>query len=266
MSSEATIRLFFFFGVLVIMLIWEVLSPKLVRTQGQWVRSLNNLILVLVNTLLVRIVLVFSAVEVASYAQSESTGLLNHLGYPQGLEVFISVIFLDFIIYGQHFIFHKIPILWRVHRMHHADLDYDVTTGLRFHPIEIILSMLIKFFFILIFGISPLAVVIFEITLNAMAMFNHGNISLPKFIDSTLRPFIVTPDMHRIHHSIINRETHSNYGFNLSLWDRVFKTYIERPSSGEESITIGLPYFRESKYLKLHWLLAIPFLKNKRMK
>ena len=183
---------------------------------------------------------------------------------PSLISIIFSIMILDLTIYWQHVFFHKFPLLWRLHRMHHSDLDFDVSTGARFHPIEIILSMLIKITVIILLGAPPLAVLIFEILLNAMAMFNHGNIFLPPKLDALLKIFVVTPDMHRIHHSIRIDETNSNFGFNIALWDRIFGTYISYSKDGQEGIIIGINQLRSPKYLKLHWLLIQPFLKIKK--
>jgi sterol desaturase/sphingolipid hydroxylase (fatty acid hydroxylase superfamily) len=176
------------------------------------------------------------------------------------LDIVVGIIVLDLTIYLQHVMFHAIPIYWRLHMMHHADLDYDMTTGLRFHPIEIILSMCIKLSIVAILGPPAAAVLIFEIILNCAALFNYGNVSLPKKMDRVLRYLIVTPDMHGVHHSVIIRETNSNYGFNLPWWDRLFGTYCEQPAKGHTHMTIGLSQFREPKRLTLPWLLILPFI------
>lgn len=259
MKNEPTIRLIFFFGTFLIMALWEVIAPQTKLKFSKGVRWLNNTLLVMLNTVLARIILVYSAVQVSEMVVSKKWGLFQMLSLPETVTLVLSVIFLDWAIYTQHVIFHRIPLLWKLHRMHHADLDYDVTTGLRFHPIEILLSMLIKFAIILVLGIPPLAVILFEIILNSMAMFNHGNIRLNKTVDSVIRTLFVTPDMHRIHHSVIVKETHSNFGFNLSIWDKLFKTYIQKGEKSSEDIDIGLPAFREVEYLKIHKMLQIPF-------
>jgi len=183
---------------------------------------------------------------------------------PGWLSVFIAIVLLDGIIYLQHVMFHALPILWRLHRMHHADLDLDVTSGPRFHPLEMILSLLIKLAAIMVVGPPVVAVLLFEVILNVMAMFNHSNIALPGIIDRGLRWLIVTPDMHRVHHSTVNRETNSNFGFNLSIWDRLFGTYLAQPALGHQAMQIGLNQFREPKYLTLHWLLVLPFLSRQK--
>jgi sterol desaturase/sphingolipid hydroxylase (fatty acid hydroxylase superfamily) len=196
-------------------------------------------------------------------AQIRGWGLFNNFDIVWGLNLVLSVILLDFVIYLQHVMFHAVPLLWRLHRMHHTDLDYDVTTGSRFHPVEIILSMLIKLAVIVTLGPVPAAVVVFEVLLNGTAMFNHGNIRIPKGLDRIIRWFVVTPDMHRVHHSILPYETNSNFGFNLPWWDRLFGTYRDQPEKGHEQMTIGIELFRRSKYLYLHWMLIQPFLPGK---
>ncbi len=260
MNSEVSIRFGFFFAALSLLAIWEQLAPRRTLGHSRKVRWLNNLGIVLLNTLVLRGAFPVLAVGFAVIVQDRQWGLLNQLDLPYWLEVGSAVVFMDFSIYLQHVVFHALPLLWRIHRMHHSDLDLDVTTGLRFHPIGIILSMGIKLAVVALLGASPAAVLIFEVALNATTMFNHGNIRLPTTVDKALRSVIVTPDMHRVHHSIVRHETDTNFGFNLSWWDRVFGTYRNQPALGHEGMTIGLEAFRDPKMLRLHWLLAIPFL------
>ena len=215
MANEVTIRLGFFFGVFAVMAVWEVLAPKRELTVSKLVRWVNNLGLVFLNSFILRLLFPAAAVGVAAFAGAQGWGLLNYYPVPEPLAIVVSVITMDFIIYLQHVLVHAVPALWRLHRVHHADLDYDVTTGARFHTVEIILSMLIKFATIVVLGPPLVAVVIFEVVLNATAMFNHGNIALPKGLDRVLRWFVVTPDMHRVHHSVEDDEANSNFGFNL---------------------------------------------------
>jgi sterol desaturase/sphingolipid hydroxylase (fatty acid hydroxylase superfamily) len=196
----------------------------------------------------------------ALLAQKSGWGLLNSFALPYWLPVVIGVAVLDLVIYLQHVMFHTVPVLWRLHMMHHADLDFDVTTGLRFHPIEVILSMGIKLSVVVVIGPPALAVLIFEILLNTTSMFNHGNIRLPSTIDRKLRLLVVTPDMHRVHHSVTIRETNSNFGFNLPWWDRLLGTYRDQPAAGHEGMTIGLAQFRDPKRLTFLWMLALPFI------
>ena len=250
-----------FFGVFVLMAVWELLAPRRKLTQSKSARWLNNIALVVVNTVIVRIVFPTAAVGVAAYATDQQWGLFNQLAAPGWLVIVASVVLLDAAIYLQHVMFHAIPVFWRLHRVHHADLDFDVTTGARFHTIEILLSMLIKFAVIILLGPPLVAVVIFEVILNATAMFNHSNIRLPLGIDRLLRLLIVTPDMHRVHHSRYAHETNSNFGFNLSLWDRIFGTYRAQPDDGHENMVIGIDTFRDSgQCILLHRLLLMPFL------
>ncbi len=193
-------------------------------------------------------------------AQEHGWGLLNNVDLPNWVELTAGIIILDLAIYLQHVMFHAVPILWRLHMMHHADLDYDLTTGLRFHPVEIVLSMILKMTIIVALGPPMVSVLAFEIILNGMALFNHGNIKLPLSADHFLRLFVVTPDMHRVHHSVIIHETNSNYGFNLSIWDRLFGTYLAQPSKGHEDMIIGLSQFRDHRRLTLPWLLILPII------
>ncbi len=259
LDNEAAIRLGFFFGVLVVMASWEWLKPRRPRTETRALRWSGNLGIVAVNTVLVRILFPVLPVAVAFTAQGQGWGLFNIVDVPFWLAVALSVALLDLVIYGQHVVVHHVPMLWRLHRMHHADLDFDVTTGIRFHPLEIMLSIVIKMAAIMALGAPGVAVLIFEVLLNATAMFNHANISLPAALDRVLRLFVVTPDMHRVHHSVIRTETDSNFGFNLPWWDRIFGTYQDQPKEGHDGMTIGLPIFRDPVWLRLHRLVVQPF-------
>jgi sterol desaturase/sphingolipid hydroxylase (fatty acid hydroxylase superfamily) len=262
MNNEAVSRLVFFVGIFALIAIWERRSPRRSMTTSKKVRWISNLGITCLNPLVLQLLFPILAVDMALKAHEGGWGLLNNVDLPFWLKLVIGIVVLDLVIYLQHVMFHAIPILWRLHMMHHADMDYDLTTGLRFHPIEIILSMGIKLTVVAALGPPALAVLIFEILLNGIAMFNHGNILLPSKIDEMLRYFVVTPDMHRVHHSVIIRESNSNYGFNLSWWDRLFGTYCAQPAKGHEGMTIGLSQFREPKKLTLPWLLALPFTGN----
>ncbi|MDT8384132.1 MAG: sterol desaturase family protein [Gammaproteobacteria bacterium] len=261
MQYEPAIRLGFFFGVLAVMGLWEIVAPRRALTVSKAVRWTNNLGLVVLNSVVLRLIFPAAAVGVAAFAAEHGWGLLNYFEVPFVLAVVVSVVAMDFIIYLQHVLVHAVPTLWRLHRVHHADLDFDVTTGARFHTIEIILSMLIKFATIVVLGAPVVAVVIFEVVLNAMAMFNHSNVRLPLGLDRVLRLFVVTPDFHRVHHSVEDNEANSNFGFNLSLWDRVFGTYIPQPRGGHEGMTIGIHKYRDAKQVdQLPGMLALPFV------
>ena len=225
---------------------WELVAPLRKQRIGRGTRWPNNLGIVLLDTALVRLAFPMTAVGLALVAEVRGWGLLHAFDDPWWLAVPLSVIFLDLAIYLQHVLFHAVPALWRLHRMHHADLEFDVTTGVRFHPIEILLSMGIKFGVIAALGTPAIAVVIFEVLLNATSMFNHGNVSIPVRLDRLLRWIVVTPDMHRVHHSIVVRETNSNFGFNLPWWDRLFGTYRDQPAAGHEGMTIGIEQFRDA--------------------
>jgi len=260
-QHEVTIRLGFFFGVFAIMALWEIKAPRRTLTISKVIRWTNNLGLVFFNSFILRLIFPAAAVGVAAFAAENGWGLLNHFEVTFPLAVLISIVAMDFVIYLQHVLVHAVPTLWRLHRVHHADLDFDVTTGARFHPIEIILSMLIKFATIVVLGPPLVAVVIFEVVLNAMAMFNHGNVRLPLGLDRVLRFIVVTPDMHRVHHSVEDNEANSNFGFNLSIWDRIFGTYINQPRDGHEGMTIGIHQYRETKQVSwLPGMLALPFI------
>jgi sterol desaturase/sphingolipid hydroxylase (fatty acid hydroxylase superfamily) len=259
-TNEAIIRLSAFLAIITIMAIWETMKPIMTLSISKKQRWMNNFGLVALNVIILRILFPTAAVGAAIYATEHSWGLFNNMTLSSWITVIISLIIMDMLIYFQHRIFHKIPILWRLHLVHHADLDYDLSTGLRFHPIEIILSMLIKFAIILILGIPIIAVILFEIILNSVAIFNHSNISFPKKLDRILRWFIVTPDMHRVHHSVEIDETNSNFGFNLPWWDRIFKSY--RQQTRATNITIGLPEYRKPQQVYgIIQMLRLPFKK-----
>ena len=257
-AAEPALRLGFFLGILVIMALWEVLAPRRLQTIGRWRRWPNNLGVVLIDTLLVRLLFPLAGVGMALLAAQNEWGLFNLLPVPTWLAVPAAVLLLDLIIYGQHVTFHAVPLLWRLHRMHHADLEFDVTTGLRFHPGEILFSMLIKLAAVALLGAAPPAVLIFEILLNVTSLFNHGNVRLPSGLDRILRLIVVTPDMHRVHHSIDRRETDSNFGFNVPWWDRLFGTYRAQPALGHDRMTIGIPAFRDPRELRLDRMLLQP--------
>ncbi len=260
-NHEVGIRLGFFFGVFAIMALWEIVSPRRTLTTSKALRWVNNLGLVFLNSFVLRLLFPAAAAGVAVFAQHQGWGLLNYYQLPILFSAIFAVIVMDFVIYVQHVMVHAIPLLWRFHRVHHADLDYDVTTGARFHTLEIILSMLIKFATILLLGPSVVAVIIFEVVLNATAMFNHGNVKLPSALDGVLRWFLVTPDMHRVHHSVEDNETNSNFGFSLPWWDRLFGTYRAQPRDGHQGMTIGIHKYRDVKQVdRLPGMLTLPFI------
>ncbi len=259
LANEPVIRLGFFLGVFSAVALWETVAPRRRRLLSRWRRWPSNLGIVALNTVVLRLLFPIAAVGMAVAAEATGWGLFNVLGLPLWLELILAVALLDAAIYLQHVMFHAVPALWRLHRMHHADLDYDVTTGARFHPIEIILSMLIKLAVVASLGAAPVAVIVFEVLLNATAMFNHGNIRLAPSLDRVLRLFVVTPDMHRVHHSVIPAEANSNFGFNLPWWDRLFGTYKAQPDAGHEAMDIGIDAFRESSEQRLDKMLLQPF-------
>lgn len=259
MDLENMLRLGFALGIFLIMIIWEFLDPRRPLIIARKQRWFINLGLALTNQLLVRFSLGAIAYFTAVYAQEQNFGLLNLLTLPNALSLFISILVLDFAIYCQHIISHKWTGLWRLHQIHHSDLEIDVTTAVRFHPLEIILSLFYKSFWILWLGINPAAVIIFEIILNGAATFNHSNVNMPLSIDKILRWLIITPDMHRIHHSTIKTEMDSNYGFSISLWDRIFKTYKETPQDSQLTMKIGLKEQRNLQQLTFLKLLSLPF-------
>jgi len=260
MPSEIPIRLGAFVGVFVVMAIWEVLAPRRAQATRRLFRWPSNLGLVALNSALVRLVFPITAVGAAVLLQQQGWGLLNILALPEWTRVVVAFVLLDLAIYLQHRLFHWTPAFWRLHRMHHADTEINVTNGLRFHPLEIVLSMVIKFAVIAALGAPALAVLAFEVVLNATSIFNHANVALPGRLDRYLRWIVVTPDMHRVHHSVRPVETHSNFGFNLPWWDRCFGTYRAQPLDGHTAMRIGLPQFRDRKWLRLDRLLVQPWV------
>ncbi len=262
MDNEILIRVGSFFGFFALMLGWESVAPRRAVGFSRKTRWSGNLGIALLNIVAARLLVPLVPVGFALLARERGWGLFNLLDLAAWLEIGAAFLLLDLAIYLQHVLFHAVRILWRVHRMHHTDLDYDVTTGLRFHPVETLISLVIKLAAVAVLGAAPLAVLIFEVVLNATSMFNHGNVRIDTSFDRGLRLFVVTPDMHRVHHSVIREETDSNYGFNLPWWDRLFGTYRPQPARGHEGMTLGLDRFRDPKMLRLHRLLAIPFIKT----
>ena len=258
LAQEATLRLTVFIAVLVAMALWEVAAPRRRQDIPRVIRWTNNLALVVVDTVILRLTFPILAVGLALMAKERGWGLFNALDIPLWLAVLLSILLLDLAIYLQHVLFHAVPGLWRLHRMHHADLEFDVTTGLRFHPVEIVLSMVIKLAVVAALGAPAVAVLLFEVLLNATALFNHANIRLPTGVDRVLRWVMVTPDMHRVHHSVIPAETNSNFGFNLPWWDRLLGTYRAQPKAGHEGMTIGIEQFRTPRDLWLDRMLVQP--------
>lgn len=258
LAAEPTIRLAAFLSVLVAMALWEVAAPRRRREIPRVIRWTNNLALLVLDTAILRLTFPIIAVGLAVMAEDRGWGLFNNIDVPFLLAIVVSMLLLDLAIYLQHVMFHAIPGLWRLHRMHHADLDFDATTGLRFHPVEILISMGIKLAVVAALGPPAVAVLLFEVILNATALFNHANIDLPRPVDRVLRLIVVTPDMHRVHHSVDPRETNSNYGFNLPWWDRLLGTYIAQPAKGHEGMEIGIEQFRTPRDLWLDRMLIQP--------
>lgn len=261
MPGEQIIRLAFFFGVLAVVAVWEVIAPRRTLTDSKGRRWFANLSLVVIDTAVIRFLPVLP-VGMALMAQERGWGILNIIMLPGWIKIVLAVVVLDFVIYLQHALFHFLPILWRLHRMHHTDLDIDVTTGNRFHPMEIVISIGIKLAAVALIGPPVVAVVAFEVVLNATSQFNHGNIRIPEGLDRWLRLVVVTPDMHRVHHSVIARETNSNFGFNLPWWDRLCGTYRSQPEQGHTGMSIGLREFRNPAMLNLPRLLIQPFTRK----
>jgi sterol desaturase/sphingolipid hydroxylase (fatty acid hydroxylase superfamily) len=258
-ANEPWIRLGAFFGALAVLALWEVLAPRRrqsVPRSGRWPANLG---IVLLDTALIRLLLPLAAVGAAAFAEEHGFGVLRILDAPLWLAIALSILLLDLAVYFQHVLLHAMPLLWRVHRMHHADLEVDVTTGLRFHPLEILLSMAIKLAVVLTLGAPMVAVLVFEVVLNATSMFNHSNIRLPASADALQRQILVTPDMHRVHHSMLPQETNSNFGFSVPWWDRLFGTYRAQPADGHEHMTLGIAQFRDPSELRLGRMLVQPF-------
>ncbi len=262
-QSDNALRLASFLAVLGVMALIELAWPKRAPVVSKGRRWLTNLGIAGVDGLMLQLMAMLAvpvaAVAAAFYAQTHGIGLLNQLAWPEWLKVTLALLVLDLAIWTQHLVSHKVPLFWRLHQVHHADRDIDVTTAVRFHPVEIALSMLWKIVVVVPLGASPLAVFLFEVILNACAMFNHANIALPAWVDRILRSIIVTPDMHRVHHSVLWREHDSNYGFNLSLWDRLFRTYVAQPEAGHEDMTVGLAPYQSRAPTRFGWSLALPF-------
>jgi len=259
MQLEQTIRLSVFAAVLLLVALWEMVAPRRPLLDSKRRRWFTNLSMVVIDTLAVRLMFPILPVALAYSAEARGWGVFNVLQTAPWIKFMLSFLILDFVIYLQHLLFHHIPILWRLHRMHHTDLDLDVTSGNRFHPLEIAVSMLIKMAAVLFLGAPGAAVLAFEVVLNACAMFSHGNIKLPASFDRLLRLFLVTPDMHRVHHSTIVRETNSNFGFNFPWWDRICGTYRPQPEKGHLDMVIGLKEYRDPQRLTLLRLLIQPF-------
>lgn len=264
MENESLIRLSVFAALFLLFAALEALKPRRPRAQPRSTRWVTNVGFTILNTgtmWLLALLLPALAVGAAWDASSQSWGLFNQIQLPYAVEIILAILFFDFAIWFQHLITHKIPLLWRLHRVHHSDVDIDVTTAIRFHPLEILISMLLKISLVYLMGPSALAIILFEIILNGTAMFNHANMRLPLQLDAIVRRVLVTPDMHRVHHSVHRAEHDSNYGFSLSIWDRIFGTYIAQPAEGHDDMKIGLQW-QDERPSKLSWSLALPFFRK----
>lgn len=264
MENESAIRLSVFLGLFVLLAALEWLLPRRPRVQprpGRWFTNWGIIVLDTLTLRLLALLLPLLAVGAAVDAGQAGWGLLNAVAWPFWFETVLAILILDFVIWGQHLVTHKVPLLWRLHRVHHADRDMDVTTAIRFHPVEIALSMLLKIGVVYLLGPSALAVIVFEIMLNGTAMFNHANLKLPLWLDSIVRKVLVTPDMHRVHHSVHRHEHDSNYGFALSIWDQMFGTYIAQPQEGHDAMEVGLEW-QDDRPARIGWVLKLPFAKD----
>lgn len=260
-TYEPYFRIFFFLIVLALVACFEMLFPRRKPMVSKKLRWFNNLSIHFINSLLLRMIFPVLPIAVAAASSEKGWGLFNHYTINPWISVIFGIAILDLLIYLQHVIFHKVPVFWRLHRVHHIDLDIDVSTGVRFHPLEMIMSALLKSVIVFMFGIPTVAVLIFEILLNSASMFNHGNIRISFEIDRRLRLLLVTPDMHRVHHSVARHENNSNYGFSVPWWDFLFGTYVAQPAAGHEAMTIGLAGLRNMKQSTLWGMLAMPFTK-----
>ncbi|WP_037493877.1 sterol desaturase family protein [Sneathiella glossodoripedis] len=258
-QHEPIVRMTFFLGTLVAVAAWEILSPRRSLRVSKSFRWIHNMGVTIFNSFILRFLFPVLAVGFAAICELNNWGVLNLVNLPIAFEILIALIIQDLVIYFQHVLFHYVPLFWRFHKMHHADPDYDVTTGARFHPVEIAFSMVIKIGVVFLLGPPVIAVILFEIILSSMAMFNHANATLPANIDKSVRKLIVTPDMHRVHHSVKPSEHHRNFGFNLSIWDRLFRTYKETPDDGHMGMTIGLSNYQDNLKQSFFWLLSLPF-------
>ena len=259
LANEPLLRIVLLPGLFIALAVWEVAAPRRRQEIPRLLRWTNNLAIVALNALLVRLAFPLIAVGLALHAEELGWGLFHQVEPPGWLALVVSVLVFDLAIYLQHVVFHAVPALWRLHRMHHADLEFDVTTGLRFHPVEILLSMVIKLAVVVALGPPAVAVLVFELLLTSTAMFNHSNIRMPVGLDRVLRGIVVTPDMHRVHHSIDPSERNSNFGFNLPWWDRLFGTYLAQPGDGHAGMTIGIMQFRTRRDLWIDRMLVQPW-------
>ena len=257
---EGPIRIGAFFVMLVVMGLWERAAPRRALRESKPARWLSNIGLLVINSLAVRLGFAMGLIGISLEAQKQHWGIFNLISLPEWLEVALAVLSLDLAIYVQHVLFHAVPLLWRLHMVHHADPDFDVTTGLRFHTLEIALSLGIKGAAIILLGASPLAVLLFEVLLNVTSMFSHSNVRMPTWLDSLLRLVVVTPDMHRVHHSVVPAETNSNFGFNLPWWDYLLRTYRPQPQEGHQGMEIGVAQIPPRRAIWLHWLIVLPFV------
>jgi sterol desaturase/sphingolipid hydroxylase (fatty acid hydroxylase superfamily) len=263
LDHEMTIRLGFFIGVFAMMAVWEMVAPLRTAKTSKPIRWSNHLALAIINIVLIRLTFPLAAVALALYASDRGIGLFNLISIPYAVAFVASLLALDLAVYLFHLLFHHVPVLWRVHRLHHADLDIDVTTGVRFHPIQIVMAAIVKSAAILLLGPPALAVLAFEVASHAITLFNHGNVKLAPSLDRILRWVVVTPDMHRIHHSIHSAETDSNFGFVFAWWDRLFGTYRPEPAAGQACMTVGIESFRTDRDLWLDRLVLNPVVDDR---
>ncbi len=262
LDNQFVVRLSALLTIVFLVASWEIIKPRRPLSMSKLLRWTNNWLISILNSVLLSLVFPILAVGVAMLADERNWGLFNLLEVPALASIPMFILAFDFTIYWQHRLYHWMPVLWRLHRMHHADPDFDVSTGIRFHPVSIILSMLIKMCVVVLLGPPALAVLVSEVLLNVTSMFNHGNILIPPRVDKLLRLFLVTPDMHRVHHSVIAKETNSNFGFNFPWWDRVFGSYRDQPRGGHVAMEIGQRGFQNARDQTLHRLVLHPLYKQ----
>jgi sterol desaturase/sphingolipid hydroxylase (fatty acid hydroxylase superfamily) len=260
LDHEPSMRAWAFYGPLFIVLCWEILAPRRLRSRPMLTRWFGNLAVAVLNAVALRWLFPILALGLAVLAQQREWGLFNQLSLSGPVIVGVSVLVLDLVDYLRHRLFHAIPVCWRFHRMHHSDQDVDWSTGLRFHPFEPAVTTIVQLLVVVLVGTPPESVLLFELLVVVTALFQHGNVALPETVDRWLRRILITPDMHRVHHSVIKKETDSNFGVVFPWWDHLLGTYRNQPENGHTQMQVGLTEFSDPRHMELHWMLALPFL------